>query len=178
MTIGEAAKASGVSAKMIRYYEATGLIAKASRSDAGYRHYTEMDVHTLRFIRRARDLGFTMEGIAELLALWRDRSRRSADVKRLALGHVAALKHKIAELEAMVATLFHLAAHCHGDDRPHCPILADLAEAPPGNNAAMSGTGAPREPDKQGHARNRLSGRRAALTAGTVPGDRIVARRH
>lgn len=130
MNIGEAAKASGVSAKMIRYYEGTGLIAKASRSDAGYRHYTETDVYTLRFIRRARDLGFTMEGIAELLALWRDRARRSADVKRLALAHVAALRHKIAELEAMAATLSHLAKHCHGDDRPHCPILADLAEAP------------------------------------------------
>jgi Cu(I)-responsive transcriptional regulator len=139
MNIGEAAKVSGVSAKMIRYYEATGLIAKASRSDAGYRHYSEMDVHTLRFIRRARDLGFTMEQIAQLLALWRDRSRRSADVKRLALAHIAVLRHKIAELEAMAATLSHLATHCHGDDRPHCPILANLAEAPPSNNAAMSG---------------------------------------
>jgi MerR family copper efflux transcriptional regulator len=142
MTIGEAAKASGVSAKMIRYYEATGLIAKASRSDSGYRHYTETDVHTLRFIGRARDLGFTMEGIAELLALWRDRSRRSADVKRLALGHVTALKRKIAELEAMAETLSHLAAHCLGDDRPHCPILADLATAPAPRAAGPARVGA------------------------------------
>ncbi|WP_408870179.1 Cu(I)-responsive transcriptional regulator [Elioraea tepidiphila] len=178
MNIGAAAKASGVSAKMIRYYEATGLIAKASRSDAGYRHYSETDVHTLRFIRRARDLGFTMEGIAELLALWRDRARRSADVKHVALAHVDALKRKIAELEAMAVTLSHLAAHCHGDDRPHCPILTDLAEASPSNNAAMSGIGTLRKPNKPGHARNRLGSGRTALTAGTVPGSRIVARRH
>jgi MerR family copper efflux transcriptional regulator len=140
MNIGAAAKASGVSAKMIRYYEATGLIAKASRSDAGYRHYSKTDVHTLRFIRRARDLGFTMEGIAELLALWRDRARRSADVKRVALAHVDALKRKIAELDAMAATLSHLAAHCHGDDRPHCPILADLADVPEGSGSAGANT--------------------------------------
>ncbi len=132
MNIGEAAKASGVSAKMIRYYEATGLIARAERSGAGYRRYTDADVHTLRFVRRARDLGFTVEGIAELLALWRDRSRHSADVKRVALGHLSALRRKIEELEEMAATLEHLAACCHGDDRPDCPILADLATAKPG----------------------------------------------
>jgi MerR family copper efflux transcriptional regulator len=129
MNIGEAAKTSGVSAKMIRYYEATRLIAKAARSEAGYRHYSDADVHTLRFIRRARDLGFTVEQIADLLALWRDRSRASADVKRLALEHVAELERKAAELQAMCRTLRSLAARCHGDDRPDCPIVDDLAEA-------------------------------------------------
>jgi Cu(I)-responsive transcriptional regulator len=131
MNIGQAARQSGVSAKMIRYYEATGLIDKARRSEAGYRHYTAGDVHTLRFIRRARDLGFSVEGIAGLLALWRDRSRHSADVKELALGHIADLKRKVAELESMVATLSHLASCCQGDERPDCPILADLATAEP-----------------------------------------------
>ncbi len=129
MNIGEAAKRSGVSAKMIRYYEQTDLISKAARSEAGYRHYSEADVNTLRFIRRARDLGFTVEQIAELLALWRDRSRASADVKRLALEHVAALDAKAAELQAMSLTLRELAKRCHGDDRPECPIVEDLAES-------------------------------------------------
>ena len=129
MNIGEAAKASGVSAKMIRYYEATNLITKAVRSESGYRHYSDADVHTLRFVRRARDLGFTVEQIAHLLALWRDRSRASADVKRLALEHVAELERKAAELQVMSRTLRSLAARCHGDDRPDCPIVEDLAEA-------------------------------------------------
>jgi len=135
VNIGGAARASGVSAKMIRYYEATGLIAPAARTGAGYRSYTAAEVHTLRFIRRARDLGFPMDEIADLLSLWRDRARRSADVKRIALGHVAALRRKIAELEAMAGTLTALATHCHGDDRPDCPILADLAHAPRGSAA-------------------------------------------
>lgn len=126
MTIGEAAKASGVSAKMIRYYEEIGLIPEVARTDSGYRIYTETDVHTLRFIRRARDLGFGVEGIAELLALWQDRSRHSADVKRLALAHVETLEQKIRELRAMADTLRDLAACCAGDHRPDCPILADL----------------------------------------------------
>jgi len=139
MNIGEAAKASGVSAKMIRYYEATGLIAKAARSGAGYRHYSEADIHTLRFIRRARDLGFTVDQIADLLALWRDRSRASADVKRLALAHVAELDRKAAELQGMSQTLRSLAARCHGDDRPDCPIVEDLAEA--GSPADQPGRG-------------------------------------
>lgn len=128
MNIGQAAKTSGVSAKMIRYYESIGLIPAAARSDAGYRRYTDQDIHTLRFIRRARDLGFTVDGIAQLLALWRDRSRASADVKALALTHVATLNAKAAELRAMAKTLQHLAEHCHGNDRPECPIIEELAE--------------------------------------------------
>jgi MerR family copper efflux transcriptional regulator len=128
VNIGEAAKFSGVSAKMIRYYEQIGLITQAVRSDAGYRHYSLPDVHCLRFIRRARDLGFSVEQIAALLVLWRDRNRASADVKAMALAHAAGLKAKIAELQAMVQTLEHLADHCHGNDRPDCPILADFAE--------------------------------------------------
>jgi MerR family transcriptional regulator, copper efflux regulator len=129
MNIGQAAKASGVSAKMIRYYESTGLIARAARTGSGYRDYAEADVHTLRFIRRARDLGFSVPQIAELITLWRDRSRASADVKAVAVGHIKALEAKIAELEAMKRTLTHLAAHCHGDGRPDCPIIDGLATA-------------------------------------------------
>ena len=129
MNIGDAAKASGVSAKMIRYYEDTALIPPAARTAAGYRVYTDQDVHMLRFIRRARDLGFSVEGIRELLGLWRDRDRHSADVKRLALAHVAELRQKIRELEDMASTLETLAACCHGNDRPDCPILSEL-EAP------------------------------------------------
>jgi MerR family transcriptional regulator, copper efflux regulator len=128
MNIGQAAKFSGVSAKMIRYYEQIGLIPQAIRSDAGYRHYSSPDVHGLRYIRRARDLGFSAEQISELLVLWRDGERASADVKAMALSHVAGLKSKIAELQAMAQTLEHLADHCHGNDRPDCPIIADLAE--------------------------------------------------
>ncbi len=129
MNIGQAADASGVSAKMIRYYEEIGLIARAERSDSGYRHYGDADVHTLRFIRRARDLGFSVEQISELLALWRDRSRASAQVKVMALEHVAGLKRKIRDLQAMARTLSDLAEHCGGDERPDCPIIEDLAAA-------------------------------------------------
>lgn len=131
MNIGEAAKASGVSAKMIRYYEQIGLIPKAIRSQAGYRSYGDSDVHSLRFIRRARDLGFAVEQIAQLLALWRDRSRASGKVKSVALKHVAALQGRIADLQAMLQALEHLVAHCHGDDRPDCPIIQDLAHEEP-----------------------------------------------
>jgi MerR family gold-responsive transcriptional activator of gol and ges genes len=129
MNIGKAAAASGVSAKMIRYYESIDLLAAARRTDAGYRAYTDEDVHVLRFIRRARDLGFSLADIGELLALWRDQGRASADVKGIALAHVAALERKIAELQGMADTLRTLAAHCHGDARPDCPILTDLDAA-------------------------------------------------
>lgn len=141
MNIGEAASASGVSAKMIRYYEGTGLIALAGRSQAGYRTYSASDVETLRFVRRARDLGFSVGRIAELLSLWRDRSRHSEDVKGLALEHVAALKTKIAELQSMADTLQTLADTCCGDNRPDCPILADLASG---------GKGTPHSPRRFG----------------------------
>ena len=127
MNIGQAAAASGVSAKMIRYYESTGLIPKTVRTEAGYRVYSDHDVHTLRFIRRARDLGFSVEQIADLVSLWRDRERASRDVKGLALEHVAVLERKIRELQEMASTLTHLADHCCGDSRPHCPIIEELA---------------------------------------------------
>ncbi len=127
MTIGEAAKSSAVSAKMIRHYESIGLLPKAQRTQSGYRLYDETDVHTLRFIQRARSLGFPLETIRTLLALWRNRRRSSAQVKGLALHHVEGLERKIAEMQAMVRTLKHLAHHCHGDERPDCPILDDLA---------------------------------------------------
>lgn len=127
MNIGAAAKASGVSAKMIRYYEANGLIAAAERTEAGYRVYSDKDVHTLRFIRRARDFGFSMAEIADLLSLWRDERRASADVRRIALTHVEDLEARAAALLAMSRTLRHLASCCHGDGRPDCPILDDLA---------------------------------------------------
>ena len=126
MNIGQAAKHTGLSAKMIRYYESIDLLAAARRTEAGYRFYTDEDVHVLRFIRRARDLGFALADIGELLALWRDQGRASADVKRIALEHVVALERKIAELQGMASTLRTLAAHCHGDTRPDCPIITDL----------------------------------------------------
>jgi Cu(I)-responsive transcriptional regulator len=126
VNIGEAAARSGVSAKMIRHYEAIGLIG-AARSANGYRVYAERDVAVLRFIRHARDLGFPLEDVRRLLALWRDRNRASAEVKRLALAHVAALETKAESLRSMAASLRHLAVHCHGDERPDCPILDDLA---------------------------------------------------
>jgi Cu(I)-responsive transcriptional regulator len=126
MNIGEAARATGVSAKMIRWYEQQGLIPAATRSDSNYRHYSESDLHRLRFIRRSRDLGFSIKQIADLLALWNDRGRSSADVKALALGHVAALRQRILELEGMVGSISHLAENCQGDSRPDCPILERL----------------------------------------------------
>lgn len=127
MNIGQASKESGVNAKMIRYYEDIGLIEKAERSSSGYRNYRPCDVHTLRFIKRARDLGFSMEKISELLALWRDRERSSADVKQLALEHVERLDIKISELQIMANALRGLAEHCSGDHRPDCPIIELLA---------------------------------------------------
>jgi Cu(I)-responsive transcriptional regulator len=127
-TIGDAARLSGVSAKMIRYYESIGLIEPADRSASGYRLYGEADLHTLRFIQRARQLGFSVEQMGGLLALWRDRNRSSADVKQLAQAHIDALEAKAAALQAMSRTLRHLVDHCHGDHRPDCPILDDLAK--------------------------------------------------
>ena len=125
--IGEAARASGVSAKMVRHYESLGLLGDITRTDSGYRQYSAADVHTLRFIKRARDLGFSMAEIAELVSLWHDRARASADVKRIAKAHVADLENRIAALQDMRSTLQNLLQHCHGDDRPQCPILDRLA---------------------------------------------------
>ncbi len=125
--IGEAARASGVTAKMIRHYESIGLIGEARRTDSGYRVYTRQDVQVLQFIHRGRALGFSLEQIGELLALWQDKGRASADVRALARGHIDELNRKIAEMEAMRRTLETLASSCHGDQRSECPILDDLA---------------------------------------------------
>lgn len=125
MNIGQAAAASGVSAKMIRHYEETGVISKAGRSLSGYRVYNENDLHVLRFLKRARSLGFPVPEIKKLLLLWRSR-QPSSEVKRIALAHVIGLQQKITEMQEMVNTLAHLAKHCHGDDRPQCPILDAL----------------------------------------------------
>ena len=126
-TIGDAAKASGVSAKMIRHYESIGLIDAAKRTDAGYRLYSNQDVHVLRFVHRARALGFSLDQIRTLLGLWQDEGRASADVRALARSHIAELDQKIADMQAMRRTLESLAASCHGDARSNCPILDDLA---------------------------------------------------
>jgi MerR family copper efflux transcriptional regulator len=137
--IGEAAEASGLSAKMIRHYESIGLLPAATRSFAGYRLYDESDVHRLRFIRRGRRLGFSIDEIRQLLGLWGSGTRTSAEVKRLALAHVAELQARIEEFAAMKRTLEELASHCHGDHRPDCPILDDLA----GGDAGGSGAATP-----------------------------------
>ena len=126
MVIGEAAKASGVSAKMLRYYESIGLIPTAVRTESGYRTYGMSEVETLRFIRRARDLGLSMERIKLLVGLWHDRDRPSREVKRIALAHLAELRAKISALSAMCQAIEELAHACHGDQRPECPILRDL----------------------------------------------------
>lgn len=128
MNIGNASRESGVSAKMIRYYEQIGLLTPAKRSDAGYRLYSPDEIHALRFIRQARRLGFPVDDIRKLLALWQDRSRASAEVKSIAIDHVAELDELIAELTNIRNTLADLAAHCNGDERPECPILARLAD--------------------------------------------------
>jgi len=127
MNIGEAAKQSAVTAKMIRHYESLGLLPPAPRTDAGYRVYDDASVHTLRFIRRARDLGFGMKEIDTLLGLWRNRRRASADVKRIAKAHADDLQRRIDEMQAMKRTLENLAHCCQGNARPDCPILEDLA---------------------------------------------------
>jgi Cu(I)-responsive transcriptional regulator len=130
MNIGDAAERSGVSAKMIRYYEEIGLI-KAARRANGYRHYDANDVSVLQFIRRTRDLGFSLEEVSNLLALWRDRKRTSREVKKLASQHVEDLERRIRDMRAVVRTLKALAEHCHGDERAECPILDDFASARP-----------------------------------------------
>jgi MerR family transcriptional regulator, copper efflux regulator len=127
MNIGQAADASGVSAKMIRYYESIGLIPRSARRDSGYRDYGAPDVHRLAFIRRARDLGFSIDQIRALLRLWSDRHRSSAEVKAIALEHVAELKQRARELNEMADALKHLASACEGDSRPECPIIKGLA---------------------------------------------------
>ena len=129
MNIGEAAALSGVSAKMVRHYESLGLLAPVARTESGYRQYGMSEVHTLRFIRRGRELGFSMAEIGALLELWRNRRRASADVKRIALGHMGDLDRRIAEMSAMRRTLEHLVHGCQGNDRPDCPILDELADA-------------------------------------------------
>lgn len=127
MNIGEAAEKSGLSAKTIRYYESSGLIAPARRSASGYRDYSDDDVHILKFIHRARDLGFSVKDCQALLSLYRDRNRASADVKAIADEHIERISRKIEELAAMRSTLQTLVERCHGDDRPDCPILHDLS---------------------------------------------------
>ena len=125
--IGEAARRSGVSAKMVRHYESLGLLPTVQRTESGYRQYGEAEVHTLRFIRRARDLGFSMDEIGQLLKLWQNRRRSSAEVRRIASRHIEDLSRKLAEMEAMRRTLQHLVHCCHGDERPDCPILDELS---------------------------------------------------
>ena len=127
VNIGDAARLSGVSAKMVRHYEGLGLLPRVARTDSGYRQYAEGDVHTLRFIKRARDLGFSMEEIAELVGLWQNRRRASANVRRVAQKHADDLAHRIAAMQEMQRTLQHLIHCCHGDERPECPILEELA---------------------------------------------------
>ncbi len=129
MNIGEVAAETGITSKSIRYYESIGLIPEAHRTGGGYRQYSDKDVQTLHFIRRARNLGFTVGEVEELLSLYRDRNRASADVREIAIKHITDLDKKVGELEGMRATLTHLVEKCHGDDRPDCPILDDLARA-------------------------------------------------
>lgn len=127
VNIGDAARLSGVSAKMVRHYESLGLLPRVARTDSGYRQYSEADVHTLRFIKRGRDLGFSMEEIAELVGLWQNRRRASANVRRVAQKHAQDLAQRIAAMQEMQKTLQHLIHCCHGDERPECPILEELA---------------------------------------------------
>ena len=130
MNIGQAARHSGLSAKMIRYYESIGLLKPAQRSDSGYRLYSDDDLHTLAFIKRSRDLGFSLEEVGKLLTLWQDRQRASGDVKALARQHIEELNQKIAELSSLRDTLQDLVESCQGDHRPDCPILKDLESGP------------------------------------------------
>ncbi|MBF5005172.1 Cu(I)-responsive transcriptional regulator [Diaphorobacter caeni] len=130
VAIGVAAERAGVSARMVRHYESLGLLPEVARTDSGYRQYGEADVHTLRFIRRSRDLGFSMEEISTLLGLWKDKERASAQVKKVAQAHIQSLEERIAAMQAIQRSLQSLVHCCHGDDRPDCPILDDLANAP------------------------------------------------
>lgn len=132
MNIGQAAKAAGLSAKMIRYYESIGLVTPTARTESGYRIYRDADLHHLRFIRQARRLGFAVEDVRRLLGLWQDHGRASAEVKAIALSHVADLDRRIAEMESMRDALAHLASNCHGDARPDCPILEGIADGSTG----------------------------------------------
>lgn len=138
MNIGQAAAASGVSAKMIRHYESVGLFPEARRTESGYRQYSDKDVNTLRFVRHSRDLGFSIEQIRELLGLWQNRRRPSRQVKALAQEHIQELEQKLQELQAMKATLEHLVHSCQGDDRPECPIIDTLAQDHPEGNSVAS----------------------------------------
>lgn len=126
MNIGAAAKASGLSAKMIRYYESIGLLPAAGRNANGYRHYSASELKQLSFIKRARLLGFTLDEVGQLLALWQDGQRASSDVKALASGHIAELNEKISELIGLRDSLQELVHNCHGDERPDCPIIKEL----------------------------------------------------
>jgi Cu(I)-responsive transcriptional regulator len=140
MNIGQASKASGISTKMIRHYEGVGLLPEASRNPAGYRQYGDKDVETLRFIRRSRDLGFSIDLIRRLLNLWQDRKRPSRDVKALTQAHIEELDHRLKELQAMKSALEHLARNCHGDDRPDCPII-DTLEREVADTVVVAGDG-------------------------------------
>lgn len=133
MNIGQAARRSGLSTKMIRYYESIGLLKPATRSDSGYRLYQAQDLHNLAFIKRSRDLGFSLEEVGKLLTLWQDRQRASADVKALAMHHIDELNRRIEELVSLRDTLGELVSHCQGDGRPDCPILKDLANGAAGS---------------------------------------------
>jgi len=161
MNIGRAAATSGVSAKMIRYYESIGLLGRVARTPSGYRIYGADDVHTLRFIRRARDLGFSMAETGRLLALWHDRSRNSAEVKAIASTHIAELERRIGDLKSMKQTLERLAQACHGDSRPDCPILDDLA-------AATVPSQAPRARHARGGLRERVRAAAASVAIDPV----------
>jgi Cu(I)-responsive transcriptional regulator len=159
MNIGEAARASGVSAKMIRHYEEIGLIRRAARSASGYRRYGHDDVHTLRFAHRARELGFSLQQIAELLSLWQNTRRASSRVKALCLAHVAEIDARMRGLELVKRSLETLAARCHGDDRPHCPILEGLSatfDAPRADGTDKRDR--PRRPQNLGARPNRAKG--------------------
>jgi Cu(I)-responsive transcriptional regulator len=151
MNIGQASESSGVSAKMIRYYESIGLLPAAGRRESGYRDYAESDIHRLRFVRRARDLGFSTDRIKELLALWGDSRKSDARVREVAEGHVAELEEQARDLQEMIAVLRHLISACAKGDRPHCPILADLKTGPKAGPKSRSSEKAPKRMRRKPH---------------------------